>query len=312
MDDPRDFLDALSGVSPHTRDAYRYALNLFSEFKLNLDNDCQREFSTRMSKRGLAKATQQLYLSALRRYIDWLDAEDRLPETFNRAKSDARLRASRSRRSRDPYRPKEIDPRLPEIIHYYDGLPIPKTERRTLELLRNRAIMHTLYSSAGRVSEIASLARTQVADGQATQATTIGKGGKSRMIYLTPEAQAAIRAYCSARKDTYPALFISHGRNKGEALTRSRVWQIVKAAAKVLGLSSITSPHSFRHYRATQLLNEGMSLEFVQEYLGHSSPATTSIVYAHASRGRLIEQLREYGLPPRAVVLGAENADKPY
>ena len=40
------------------------------------------------------------------------------------------------------------------------------------------------------------------------------------------------------------------------------------------------SAHDFRHYRATQLLREGMPLEVVQEYLGHSDVSTTRNIYA--------------------------------
>ena len=70
---------------------------------------------------------------------------------------------------------------------------------------------------------------------------------------------------------------------------------IVKNAAKALGLHQATSPHSFRHYRATQLLNEGMPLESVQAYLGHVSIETTRIVYAHTHTAVLEDQLETYG-----------------
>ena len=77
------------------------------------------------------------------------------------------------------------------------------------------------------------------------------------------------------------------------------IWRIVKRAAKALGLSKTCSPHMFRHYRATQLLNEGMPLESVQAYLGHSSPQTTRVVYAHTQVAVLRDQLATFGLSPR-------------
>lgn len=302
------FLDSLSGLSERTRDAYGYALSLFHATHITLDTDVLRRFNSELDKRKYAKTTRQLYLAALRRYIGWLDAEDKLPTSFNRTKAEARLTALQSRRSRESYHPKDIDRRLPQIIAYYDNLLVPDNQNKRLELLRSRAIMHTLYSSAGRVSEVTSLTRAQVADGQADHASTLGKGNKLRTLFFTAEAQRAIHAYCAAREDTYPALFISHGRNKGRALSRARVWQTVKHAVRAMGISTITSPHSFRHYRATQLLNEGMSLEFVQEYLGHASPATTRIVYAQVNKRRLQEQLNEYGLSPKQA-LAQSNAE---
>jgi site-specific recombinase XerD len=159
--------------------------------------------------------------------------------------------------------------------------------------------MHTLYASAGRVSEVASLTRAQVADGRVSEILITGKGNKQRMLFLTPESLAAIRAYCNARNDPYPALFISHRKGKGQALTRMSIWRAVKQATHALGLSKITSPHSFRHYRATQLLNEGMPLESVQAYLGHASPETTRIVYAHTKTAVLRDQLNTFGLSPK-------------
>ena len=124
------------------------------------------------------------------------------------------------------------------------------------------------------------------------------------MLLLTSEAQEKIRAYCNARDDSYDALFISHRRGLGQALSRVSVWQAVKKATYALGLSKITSPHSFRHFRATQLLNEGMPLESVQAYLGHSSPETTRKVYAHTHTRVLRDQLNTFGLSPKEASRG--------
>jgi site-specific recombinase XerD len=73
----------------------------------------------------------------------------------------------------------------------------------------------------------------------------------------------------------------------------------VKHAADQKGLTAWVSPHAFRHFRATQLLNEGMPLESVQAYLGHASPSTTRIVYAHTKKDVLRDQLNTYGLSTR-------------
>lgn len=300
------FLAALHDASDNTRAAYKAGLSLAVEAKLELNDEILQRFSLFLSKRKFARATRRLYLSALRRLLQWMDANDKLPTGFNRAKAEAKLRVSRGD-ARAGYRHRAVDPDLPRIIAYYDEQPLPEpgdesnksSRTKRLELLRDRAIMHTLYASAGRVSEVASLTRAQLADGRSSEALITGKGNKQRMLFLTPEAQAAIRAYCNERDDPYPALFISHRRNKGRPLTRMSIWRIVKRAAKALGLSKAASPHAFRHYRATQLLNEGMPLESVQAYLGHASPETTRIVYAHTRTAVLRDQLNTYGLSAR-------------
>jgi integrase len=56
----------------------------------------------------------------------------------------------------------------------------------------------------------------------------------------------------------------------------------VREAAKKLGMD--ISPHDFRHYRASQMLEQGAPLEAIQEILGHSDISTTRRVYAHYSR----------------------------
>ena len=296
------FITSMHSASENTRNAYRAALSLAAQIKLPIDEDALKAFAANLAKRKFAKATQQLYIAALRRLLEWLDANDQLPEGLNRSKAEARFRVARGS-SRSGYRHRLADNRLPQIIQHYDEQQLPESSkangRKRLELLRARAIMHTLYASGGRVSEIASLTRGQVADGNASEVLITGKGSKERMLFLTPEAQSAIKIYCRERDDSHPALFISHGRGAGQPLSRVSIWRAVKAAAKAQGLSAITSPHSFRHYRATQLLNEGMPLESVQAYLGHASPATTRVVYAHTKTAVLKDQLRTYGLAPK-------------
>jgi site-specific recombinase XerD len=88
------------------------------------------------------------------------------------------------------------------------------------------------------------------------------------------------------------------------------VWRAVKRAAQALGLSKAASPHAFRHYRATQLLNEGMPLESVQAYLGHASPETTRIVYAHTRTAVLRDQLSTYGLSAKEATEATRRKDR--
>jgi len=70
---------------------------------------------------------------------------------------------------------------------------------------------------------------------------------------------------------------------------------VVQRAARALGLRSIT-PHDFRHWRATQLINAGTPLDVVQDYLGHRSVETTRAYYAHTDPLRVDEAARTTGL----------------
>jgi integrase/recombinase XerD len=239
----------------------------------------------------------------VRRFLIWLDARDLLPPNFQLGKAQSRLKAAQGQKARVPYKHRRVDPELPRVVTYYDELALPEGDdrlvrQRRLEILRARAVVHALYSSGGRVSEVASLSREMVLDGRLDEVHVIGKGGQPRLILLTREAMHAIQAYIAERDDTHPGLFVSHGRGYGKPLGRGTIWAIVKKAAAALGLHKSTSPHSFRHFRATQLLNEGMPLESVQAYLGHQDISTTRKVYAHTKTAVLRDQLDTFGRSP--------------
>lgn len=313
---PRFFAE-LSGFSARTIDTYRHALKAFLDSKIPIDENTLQAFDEYLNKHKYQKggarhayssATRGLYIAALRRFLEWLDAHDCLPP-WTRAKAEARLKASRSRQPRIGARHRIPDDRLHEMITFYDGLPEPTgrdADRLRLELYRNRALLHCLWDSAARVSELLSLTRAQVSDGQVDRVVVVGKGGKERYIFFTRESQAAIRAYCRLRdagplRDPCPGLFISHRRDKGAKLSRVSAWNIVKRAARGSGLTGMVSPHMIRHARATQLVNEGMPMESVQLVLGHESIATTQTYYAKLKADVVKAQLDEYGLSPEAV-----------
>ncbi len=273
----------------------------------HLQDDVLEELYYWLNNRYNSQQTVRTYLSAVRRFLTWLDARELLSGEFQLSKAQSRLKAAQGKRSRPPYKHRRVDPELPKIVTYYDQWSLPQADSRQnqlqrLKILRARAIVHVLYASGGRVSEVASLMREMVLDGRVDEVHLIGKGGQPRVILLTPEAMKAIQAYVAEREDDYPGLFISHGRGHGEPLGRGTIWAVVKTAARALGLHKSTSPHSFRHYRATQLLNEGMPLESVQAYLGHQDISTTRKVYAHTRTAVLRDQLATFGRSPTEAV----------
>jgi integrase/recombinase XerD len=305
-----------------TADTYRWALSAVDRFIRetgyagheqeddttpvpldHLQDDVLEEFYYWLITRYTSQQTVRTYLSALRRFLTWLDAKDLLNPGFQLAKAQTRLKAAQGRRKSPAYKHRQVDPELPRVVTYYDNLQLPQSDDRRdhlerLKILRARAIVHTLYASGGRVSEVASLTRAMVLDGRIDEVHLIGKGGQPRLILLTPEAMSAIQAYIIERSDNLPGLFISHGRGQGQPLGRGTIWAVVKKSSQALGLHKSTSPHSFRHFRATQLLNEGMPLESVQAYLGHQDISTTRKVYAHTQTSVLRDQLATFGRSP--------------
>jgi site-specific recombinase XerD len=310
------FLDARTGARPRTITAYRCALQLAIGWELPLDDDALKAFDYGLSKRSYSRrikdggrvktvkgrysaTTRQLYVTSLKQFLYWLEAEDLAPAGFNLARCAGKLQASRGKRARAPYQHRSPDQELMAIVEHLDQSPAPSphardSQRLTLELLRNRALVHTLRCSGGRIAEVLGLKRFQVQDGRKDEALILGKGGKQRVLFLDRPALSAIARYCGERNDQFEPLFISHRRGLGQALTPSSAWQIVKRVARALGLRGLASPHMFRHHLAEDMLRSGAPLESVQAVLGHADIGTTRKVYAPADVDQAREAMRRY------------------
>ncbi len=233
-----------------------------------------------------SQMTASTYVAGILSYLHFLDGIDELPENVQLGK----LMQQRRRRRADQNTAAAVVDKdearqdIPAVVTYYRQLPLPHENdryNRRLSLLRNRALVNVLYSTAARLSEVVALNQSQVGYGRSQTATITGKGNRSRTLHIMPYAQKAIQAYLAERSDNNPALFVSHSRNANHArLSLSGAHNVVKKAVKAQGLEPTLSAHDFRHYRATQLLREGMPLEVVQEMLGHADISTTRSIYA--------------------------------
>lgn len=145
---------------------------------------------------------------------------------------------------------------------------------------RNRALLSLLYISGMRVSEICALCWCDVTPTVTGAVLTIyGKGGKTRVVPIGTEV---LNLLGERGADTAP-VFVSRSL-KGH-LSRQQVHNIVKAAAKRVGLTQAVSAHWLRHAHASHALEHGASLPLVQQTLGHTNIATTG-VYLHARPGQ--------------------------
>lgn len=161
-------------------------------------------------------------------------------------------------------------------------------ELHTPLVLRNYAMLHLLYASGLRVSELVSLPVNgcNLASGHVR---ILGKGNKERVVPFSAVAGSTIRDYLDRGRPLLlkgkpsPILFCS---NRGTAMTRNRFWQIIRETAQRAGISREISPHMLRHSFATHLLAGGADLRSVQMMLGHTDIATTQI-YTHVDGDRL-------------------------
>jgi len=248
--------------------------------------DCEAE--------GLAKSTRARRLSAIKQLFRFAFEEGwrednpaiqikgpgrakRLPKTLDVAEVDRLLAAARS---------------------------TPK------EALRNACLMELLYATGMRVTELVSLP-VSAARGDPRMLLVRGKGGKERLVPLSPPAREALAAYLksrdaaedNARANGNPASkFLFPSRGKLGHLTRHRFFGLIKEFAVAGGVSPAkVTPHTLRHAFATHLLAGGADLRSIQTMLGHADVATTEI-YTHV----LDERLKELVLDHHPLSKGAK------
>ena len=171
--------------------------------------------------------------------------------------------------------------------------PAKKPQIKAAFLIRDQAILETLYSTGTRVSELVQLDVDRVQLINRT-ARVIGKGNKERLVPLGSQCVSALELYLQIRNEfRHPktdsqdvrALFL--GRF-GRRITARQVQRLVRRYGTFgIGLVDL-HPHMFRHSCATHLLDAGADLRGIQELLGHSSLSTTQR-YTHVSVDRLME-----------------------
>ena len=327
---------ASTHASPATVRSYRVGTKSFLTFARRQGADRQLSVALVLtyidSLRRLSPRTQHSYSGAVLRFLEYLVGEGIAPGILADdgrvvGRDGLRLRV----RSRLPPPPLPEAPELPDLrrlITYYDQpltpnpqSPTPKhpegtrppttaEERDTLNQLRNSALLHTIFSTAGRISEVLGLDARQVRRPNGTVATSVevaGKGRKRRPLHLRDHARRRLALYLERRQAVFPnaaPLFISHGpRNAGGRLSAVTGWRVVTTAAgayadllreegtdeAIIAAVETVTPHALRHFVALYLLNEGVQLSEVAAILGHSSTTVTEQVYAAHRRSQLAE-----------------------
>ena len=157
--------------------------------------------------------------------------------------------------------------------------------------LRDAAVLELLYSSGLRVSELVALDLNSIDRAERTVRVR-GKGDKERIVPVGLPALDAIDAWIANGRD----LLHKHGKGRagtalflgvrGGRLGDRAVRTLLDRHAREAGIPAHLSPHTLRHTAATHLIDGGADLRSVQDFLGHSSLATTQI-YTHVSAERL-------------------------
>ena len=133
-------------------------------------------------------------------------------------------------------------------------------------------MLHTLYEGGFRVSEFINLKPDDLMVDEIKVVVRSGKGDKRREVPITSGLMNVLNIYLNRRTVGY--LFES---NRSDKYSSRRIQQLVKEAGIEAGISMKVTPHMLRHTRATYLLENGISKNLLQGFLGHDSPLTTEI-----------------------------------
>jgi site-specific recombinase XerD len=317
------FLSTLGGKSPRTSVTYQEGLTRFREF-LGSRGDLETWGPSTVGPRALEdfygwlvkhhgrqrRATVTTYMAGLRAFVRFLARRGELRPgvTYEQMRDNVQQVMGRSN-----YKTPRIDEGLPLLVTHVLSLELPSvTERRgikRLELLRDRALMLTLFCTGMRREEVSRLDRYDVQDGRVDRALITGKGEKERVVFFDDATRVAIRDYLAARDDALVPVFLRHDNHRGRSaghggeqwrLSPQSVWGIVKRYAKAVGVPATT--HHFRHSKASVLLNRGASLSEVQDILGHASPETTKRIYAHYQTQHLRDAFDRYSASAEELV----------
>lgn len=258
----------LRNLSPHTIDAYVLAVKQFAD-----------HFGRSPDQLGGGQVRQYLLHLVQERHASWsrynlarCALQFLYRVTLGRDERFARLPCARDRK------------RLPTVLSA-DEL------RRLFEVVgrhpRHKALLMTLYGAGLRVSEALGLKPADVDGRRMLIHVRGGKGNKDRMVKLSTQLLAALRASWRARPAGDPGVWlfpqVSLPDRAMEAGTAAR---IVSRAARRAGIAKRVTPHTLRHSYATHLLDAGVDLRTIQLLLGHTSLKTTSL-YMHVSQARL-------------------------
>lgn len=169
--------------------------------------------------------------------------------------------------------------RLPRVLSFEEIERLLATPDTTKDRgARDAAMIHLMYASGLRVSELVNL-RTADLDLARGLVAPLGKGDKRRLVPVGEVALAHLSKYvCDVRprieRSMTPTLFLSPS---GRRLSRQGFWKLLKRYAAAAGIRTPLSPHKLRHSFATHLLRGGADLRAVQAMLGHASLGTTEI-----------------------------------
>lgn len=276
----RDHLVRVRGASPHTVRAYGDAMRLFFVFiasraakpvaRLRLDDiraDAVLAFLDHVeTKRGNSAGTRNCRLAAIHCFVDHLLRHD-----VTRAEQYGRILAIPTKRARQ----RSVSYLEPDEARAV----IAQVRASDAMAPRDRALLLLLYNTGARVAEALAVCPRDLQLHGARAVRLHGKGNKERVCPIWSETAVALRSLIADHASRDEPVF----RNaRGAPLTRDGAAYVIakhvrRAADGTPALRKRrVTPHVLRHSCAVALLQAGVDVTVIRDYLGHASIATTS------------------------------------
>lgn len=225
--------------------------------------------------RGNSVSTRNLRLAAIHAFFRYVQYE--APECIQDCQ---RILAIPSKKGRK----KTVNFLTPAQI----GLLLEQPDRSTQRGLRDLALLSLLYDSGARVQELVDLNVCDFVPGPEAILVLTGKGNKVRRVPVLKNTARILERYIAEEKldqphmQTHP-LFTNRQKSR---LTKEGVTYVLRKYARMARAQSKEIPshvhcHMLRHSKAMHLLQAGVNLIYIRDFLGHANAATTE-VYAKA------------------------------
>jgi len=280
------YLPGIAGLSPNTIMSYRDTFSLFLDFcsdhkKIrpekfslnNLNRKLVEEYLTWIEKtRNCTASTRNVRLSAFHSFCRYLQME--FPDYIHPAQQILSIPMKRTKKASIEY-----------ITLQAMKLLLDTPDKSTKKGRRNMVLLSLLYDSGARVQELADLKVGDIRTAYPSTVRLTGKGNKRRIVPLMKPMTELLRQHLKENNLTEPdtfdyPLFCNRSKNK---LTRAGIAYIVK---KYTGEAMKNapelfphklSPHCFRHSKSIHLLQSGIDLIYIRDFLGHVDVKTTEI-----------------------------------
>ncbi len=256
-----EYLKAVRLLSHHT--VRNYDIDL-KEYLIategEMDAPSVREFLAYLYKKNSSKKTVARKLSALRTFVKFLMRQGVLKQN-----------------PLIDIRAPKVEKKLPSFINVDQVTQFfAAPDLKTYIGVRDRCIMELLYATGMRVAELCSLDVDHI-DFKDLWIKVTGKGNKERQIPLTKIAVSWLNqtlSHPNRRVKEENAVFLNRW---GTRLTTRSVDRLFVTYKHISNIAIPLTPHTLRHTIATHFLENGMDLKAIQEILGHTNLATTTI-----------------------------------